>query len=263
MKESKWKTETLREGLKEGPNDFIDRLERDAQRGEEDLVRLKAQRENLEGAGVLDAGKHEARAIPMQEEADRKYDEMMRSNFDVEVKKMGVINAKYGINGVGGGDEDTIRYAEYQLKEAEKANEILRQVAGNTEQQANNTDGIAESLNVPQGMQSGGWVGGSGPGDKIPAMLEPGEFVVNKNAASQFGGLLHAINVKKYAEGGSVGSPSISGGVMGGPKINFNIRGDSAKSILSEANKDLASALNDMMGGLNASARYYDLPKSG
>jgi len=46
------------------------------------------------------------------------------------------------------------------------------------------------------GFQSGGtpWVPGSGEGDRIPAMLEPGEFVVNKNAAKQYGGLLNHLN---------------------------------------------------------------------
>ena len=45
-------------------------------------------------------------------------------------------------------------------------------------------------------MQTGGtpWVPGSGDGDRIPAMLEPGEFVVNKNAAKQYGGLLNHLN---------------------------------------------------------------------
>lgn len=36
-------------------------------------------------------------------------------------------------------------------------------------------------------FQRGGYVGGVGDGDKIPAMLEPGEFVLNKRAVSQIG----------------------------------------------------------------------------
>jgi TP901 family phage tail tape measure protein len=57
------------------------------------------------------------------------------------------------------------------------------------------------------GMQSGGpWVPGKGTGDRIPALLEPGEFVVNKKAAMKHGGLLNDINFNKaprFQEGGS------------------------------------------------------------
>ena len=55
--------------------------------------------------------------------------------------------------------------------------------------------------------QTGGitpWVPGSGEGDRVPAMLEPGEFVVNKNAAKQYGGLLNHLNwntAPRFAEG--------------------------------------------------------------
>jgi TP901 family phage tail tape measure protein len=56
--------------------------------------------------------------------------------------------------------------------------------------------------------QSGGpaWVPGSGSGDKIPALLEPGEFVINRNAAKQYGGVLEDINngVPRFAKGGKM-----------------------------------------------------------
>jgi hypothetical protein len=54
---------------------------------------------------------------------------------------------------------------------------------------------------------AGGPVGGSGNGDTVPAMLTPGEFVVNKKATSQNMGLLHAINDGKsvgFGKGGTV-----------------------------------------------------------
>lgn len=57
------------------------------------------------------------------------------------------------------------------------------------------------------GMQSGGpWVPGKGTGDRVPALLEPGEFVVNKKAAKQYGGMLEDINFNqapRFQEGGS------------------------------------------------------------
>jgi TP901 family phage tail tape measure protein len=56
--------------------------------------------------------------------------------------------------------------------------------------------------------QKGGpaWVPGSGSGDKIPAMLEPGEFVINRNAAKQYGGVLEDINngVPRFQSGGKI-----------------------------------------------------------
>lgn len=52
-------------------------------------------------------------------------------------------------------------------------------------------------LDIPTAqMQKGGsaWVPGSGDGDKVPAMLEPGEYVVNKKAAAKYSGTLDQIN---------------------------------------------------------------------
>ncbi|NDB83060.1 MAG: hypothetical protein EB127_10035, partial [Alphaproteobacteria bacterium] len=58
-------------------------------------------------------------------------------------------------------------------------------------------------------FQRGGspWVPGSGDGDKVPAMLEPGEYVVNKKAAQQHSGLLDEINFKqapRFQSGGRI-----------------------------------------------------------
>lgn len=55
--------------------------------------------------------------------------------------------------------------------------------------------------------QTGGWVGGSGSGDHVPLMGEPGEYMVNKRSAGVFGGLLEAINsARGFALGGIVDS---------------------------------------------------------
>jgi TP901 family phage tail tape measure protein len=62
--------------------------------------------------------------------------------------------------------------------------------------------------------QKGGPIPGVGSGDKIPAMLEPGEFVMNKNAVAKHRGLLEAINFSdapRFAAGGLAGlQPGIS-----------------------------------------------------
>jgi len=69
---------------------------------------------------------------------------------------------------------------------------------------------------------SGGTVPGSGNSDTVPAMLTPGEFVVNKKAASQNQGILEMMNggqVKGYAFGGLVsaaGTVAQMGGMVGG-----------------------------------------------
>jgi LysM repeat protein len=52
-------------------------------------------------------------------------------------------------------------------------------------------------VNIP-GKMYGGIVAGNGMLDKVPTMLTPGEFVVNKNAAKRFGPLLTSINESKY-----------------------------------------------------------------
>lgn len=72
------------------------------------------------------------------------------------------------------------------------------------------------------GLASGGSVPGSGSGDTVPAMLTPGEFVINKSRASQLGtgfltwlnggGLFNSI-AGQYSSGGMVAAAG-SGGVQ-------------------------------------------------
>jgi len=52
---------------------------------------------------------------------------------------------------------------------------------------------------------AGGKVPGVGDGDTVPAMVTPGEFIINKKSAQKIGyGKLHGLN--KYAKGGIVGA---------------------------------------------------------
>jgi TP901 family phage tail tape measure protein len=72
--------------------------------------------------------------------------------------------------------------------------------------------------------QDGAWVPGKGEGDRVPALLEPGEFVVNKKAAKQYGGMLEDLNwnlAPRFMRGtppmGSMpgmGAGAVSGGLM-------------------------------------------------
>ena len=72
---------------------------------------------------------------------------------------------------------------------------------------------IKQKLN----LQSGSFISGSGSGDKIPAMLEPGEFVLNRNAVKAVGvNKLEHINKKhgRFQKGGAVKAQS-GGSVIG------------------------------------------------
>jgi len=53
-------------------------------------------------------------------------------------------------------------------------------------------------------LNQGNIVPGSGNTDTVPAMLTPGEFVVNKQATKNNVGLLSAINAQRYNKGGGV-----------------------------------------------------------
>jgi TP901 family phage tail tape measure protein len=65
--------------------------------------------------------------------------------------------------------------------------------------------GVAGGLGGRRRFARGGMVPGSGRGDTVPAMLEPGEFVIRRNAVNAIGaGNLHRIN--RYAKGGTVKS---------------------------------------------------------
>jgi TP901 family phage tail tape measure protein len=64
------------------------------------------------------------------------------------------------------------------------------------------------SLPPPRGFATGGTIPGSGNTDTVPAMLTPGEFVINKKATAQNLPLLHAINDGKgmggFNKGGQI-----------------------------------------------------------
>ena len=53
------------------------------------------------------------------------------------------------------------------------------------------------------GFNRGGVVPGSGKGDKVPALLEPGEVVINNKAASKYG-RANLAKINKYVSGGKI-----------------------------------------------------------
>lgn len=84
-------------------------------------------------------------------------------------------------------------------------------------------------------MQGGGEVPGQGTGDTVPAMLEPGEFVMSKGAVDQIGvGELEEMN----AEGGGTNRPIIRGGTSyakGGGSIGIKGSGNTGKMTMKDA----------------------------
>jgi TP901 family phage tail tape measure protein len=84
------------------------------------------------------------------------------------------------------------------------------------------------------GLNSGGFVPGSGNSDTVPAMLTPGEFVIRKSAAQAFGAEnLQAIN--KYADGGRI--------IYDRPQRD-GIAEDTLNAGMAKAVNDLAKSMN-------------------
>jgi len=77
------------------------------------------------------------------------------------------------------------------------------------------------------GYAQGGRLSGYGGGDRIPALLEAGEFIIRKEAVAKFGaGLFAALNslrLPKFQAGGMVGAGAGSGGES--ITVNLNLPG--------------------------------------
>jgi len=97
-----------------------------------------------------------------------------------------------------------------QIEKVRKLQAELAKLA--TAQQATGTlagPGIAGGTGGGGGFSHGGFLGGYGGGDRIPAYLEAGEFVVRKEAVRRYGldvlSRLNAMRVGRFAAGGAVG----------------------------------------------------------
>jgi hypothetical protein len=81
----------------------------------------------------------------------------------------------------------------------------------------------------PGGRAKGGFIGGTGSGDIVPALLEPGEFVMQKKAVNRIGphamAAMNAGAVPRFAGGGPVGRVSFSRSVAGGD-VHVHLHGD-------------------------------------
>ena len=96
---------------------------------------------------------------------------------------------------------------ETTVKELLAINPVL---TSNPKYNNGNTIFNGTTVKVP-GKMYGGVVSGSGMLDKVPTMLTPGEFVMNRAASQKFGPLLERINESKYPGSLSLGgTPAMS-----------------------------------------------------
>ena len=143
----------------------------------------------------------------------------------------------------------------------------------NDEQDAVDVEGMNEAMesvenDTPQdegGFATGGFVPGVGNKDSMPAMLTPGEFVMNKASTQKHSWLLKALNANRFATGGLVGGslvgPAPSADTSGAsinPKIAINIKGDSVSKIMKTATSQLYTQLNRMLVPQGTSGRQFD-----
>jgi TP901 family phage tail tape measure protein len=80
-----------------------------------------------------------------------------------------------------------------------------------------NPQGLGPVNTAARKFARGGSVPGKGDKDTEPALLTPGEFVINKEAANRFRPILEAMNsgmIKGFADGGPVGRQSGNSGVV-------------------------------------------------
>jgi hypothetical protein len=86
---------------------------------------------------------------------------------------------------------------------------------------------VRKALGGSVGFRTGGKLSGYGGGDRVPALLEAGEFIIRKEAVTKFGaGLFHALNsfrlpdIPAFATGGPV---AMAGAGGSGAPININL----------------------------------------
>ena len=100
-----------------------------------------------------------------------------------------------------------------------------------------------------KGMATGGIVGGSGNKDTEPALLTPGEFVINADSSKKFAPLLTAINegsVGKYADGRTRGQTL---------PISFGDLGSVDLSLFSQQSERSIQEMADTLSGATEQVR--------
>lgn len=111
-------------------------------------------------------------------------------------------------------------------------------------------------------MQRGGIVPGTGMGDRIPAMLEAGEVVVNRNAVARMGGptAFHAatnLAVPRYAVGGGPSVDARLAAVMAAAAQRYAVNSSTALSLQS-VQAQLAAVANEDLSIPGQIQRQFD-----
>ncbi|MBN9524025.1 hypothetical protein J0H58_36865, partial [bacterium] len=110
-------------------------------------------------------------------------------------------------------------------------------------------DRANSSFNVGR-FADGGFVGGSGTGDTIPALLSPGEFVFSRPAVSALGAV-NLNRVHRFATGGIVPGGSAGGGPGASGILGLSQETRTAMEQFMGNSKDLGTALTGFAGPAN------------
>lgn len=121
--------------------------------------------------------------------------------------------------------------------------------------------GFAAGLRSVWGFSTGGLVGSTTYNsskqstDTVPAMLTPGEFVINRQAAQTVGyGFLEAVNSgRAAASGASAAASGAAGGGFGGGPIIVELSGTDRHILVSAVNKPTVIDGNAIVGVVNGS----------
>jgi len=106
------------------------------------------------------------------------------------------------------------------------------------------------------GFATGNIVPGTGNTDTVPAMLTPGEFVVNKEATKNNLGLLKSINAQKLNEGGVAGATALGSTFVGGKLLYSGVR-----KLTDAQNKNNAELLAELLKKESSQVKYADFIK--
>ncbi len=220
-------------------------LNREVKKGDKVLISSQAAlREAMKG--VERAGRLAVEALSKQEEAakeaaralDKESGGALSAEFSEAKDVIGEVKEE-----LGGIEQITIRMGKKWVNVWQDNRRTGIQVLDELQRKIDQMDGTTIRYYVEEvqrrmagGMihrfATGGRLPGYGGGDRIPALLEAGEFIIRKEAVARFGaGIFHALNnlrlpeMPRFSTGGPVAATGTSGGQT--INVNLNLGGDS------------------------------------
>jgi hypothetical protein len=175
-----------------------------------------------------------------------------------------------GAKGVGTNVGETLSGAKEKEKEEvrQKANAIIAEntsaiktLTTTITQLITSTNNLGSSINnrasggstfnsggIVRKFARGGLVPGSGNGDTVPAMLEPGEFVIRKKAVQTLGAS-SLQNINRYADGGPIlAEDSIGAAVLRGRGTSRRSTITAEEIVATKRNEEEKNVLQTMLG---------------